>query len=164
MPAAALQHLKRKKRLEKQLQNIDGTLSTIEFQREALENAQTNTEVFKNMKTAAQALKSAQQGLNVDDVHDIMDDLQEQNEIAEEIQNAISQPIGFGMDLDEDELLDELEELEQEDLEKEILDIPPVADTLPELEISGLPSVPTTVPKAKAKEDDELAALADWAN
>ena len=38
---------------------------------------------------------------NVDDVHDIMDDLQEQNEIAEEIQNAISQPIGFGMDLDE---------------------------------------------------------------
>ena len=63
LPAAALQHLKRKKRLEKQLQNIDGTLSTIEFQREALENAQTNTEVFKNMKTAAQALKSAQQGL-----------------------------------------------------------------------------------------------------
>lgn len=60
---AALQHLKRKKRLEKQLQNIDGTLSTIEFQREALENASTNTEVFKNMKTAAQALKSAQQGL-----------------------------------------------------------------------------------------------------
>ena len=41
----------------------------------------------------------------------------------------------------QDELLDELEELEQEDLEKEILDIPPVADTLPELEISGLPSV-----------------------
>lgn len=63
LPAAALQHLKRKKRLEKQLQNVDGTLSTIEFQREALENAQTNTEVFKNMKTAAQALKSAQQGL-----------------------------------------------------------------------------------------------------
>ena len=38
---------------------------------------------------------------NVDDVHDIMDDLQEQNEIAEEIQNAISQPIGFGVELDE---------------------------------------------------------------
>ena len=42
---AALMALKRKKRLEKQLQQIDGTLSTIEFQREALENAQTNTEV-----------------------------------------------------------------------------------------------------------------------
>nr|4ABM_A Chain A, CHARGED MULTIVESICULAR BODY PROTEIN 4B [Homo sapiens]4ABM_B Chain B, CHARGED MULTIVESICULAR BODY PROTEIN 4B [Homo sapiens]4ABM_C Chain C, CHARGED MULTIVESICULAR BODY PROTEIN 4B [Homo sapiens]4ABM_D Chain D, CHARGED MULTIVESICULAR BODY PROTEIN 4B [Homo sapiens] len=34
---AALQALKRKKRYEKQLAQIDGTLSTIEFQREALE-------------------------------------------------------------------------------------------------------------------------------
>ena len=35
---AALQALKRKKRYEKQLQQIDGTLSTIEMQREALGN------------------------------------------------------------------------------------------------------------------------------
>ena len=61
--AEALNHLKKKKRLEKQLQNIDGTLSTIEFQREALENAHTHTEVIQNMKVAAQAMKSAQQGL-----------------------------------------------------------------------------------------------------
>ena len=38
---------------------------------------------------------------NVDDVHDIMDDLSEQNEIAEEIANAISQPIGFAQELDD---------------------------------------------------------------
>ena len=41
--SAALMALKRKKRLEKQLRQIDGTLSTIEFQREALEIANTNT-------------------------------------------------------------------------------------------------------------------------
>lgn len=41
----------------------------------------------------------------------------------------------------QDELLDELEELEQEDLEKEILDIPSVTTTLPDQEITGLPSV-----------------------
>lgn len=57
--SAALNALKRKKRLEKQLQQIDGTLSTIEFQRESLENAQTNTEVLKNMSYAAKALKAA---------------------------------------------------------------------------------------------------------
>ncbi|XP_006815440.1 charged multivesicular body protein 4c-like [Saccoglossus kowalevskii] len=57
----ALAALKRKKRLEKQLQQIDGTLSTIEFQREALENANTNTEVLKNMGYAAKAMKSAHQ-------------------------------------------------------------------------------------------------------
>lgn len=55
--------LRRKKRLDKQLQQIDGTLSTIEFQREALENAQTNTEVLKNMSYAAKALKAAHQHL-----------------------------------------------------------------------------------------------------
>ena len=41
----ALQALKRKKRYEKQLQQIDGTLSTIEIQRESLEDAITNTEL-----------------------------------------------------------------------------------------------------------------------
>ena len=57
----AINALKRKKRLENQLQQIDGTLSTIEFQRQALENANTNTEVLNSMKYAAVALKQAQQ-------------------------------------------------------------------------------------------------------
>lgn len=60
---AALQALKRKKRYEKQLAQIDGTLSTIEFQREALENANTNTEVLKNMGFAAKAMKSAHENM-----------------------------------------------------------------------------------------------------
>ncbi len=60
---AALQALKRKKRYEKQLTQIDGTLSTIEFQREALENANTNTEVLKNMGFAAKAMKTAHENM-----------------------------------------------------------------------------------------------------
>jgi charged multivesicular body protein 4 len=58
-----LKALRAKKRLEKQLKQIDGTLSTIEFQREALENASTNTEVLNNMSYAAKALKVAHQHL-----------------------------------------------------------------------------------------------------
>ena len=38
---------------------------------------------------------------DVDDIHDMMDDIQEQNEIAEEISGALSQPIGFSQELDE---------------------------------------------------------------
>lgn len=64
-PPAALQALKRKKRYEKQLAQIDGTLSTIEFQREALENANTNTEVLKNMGYAAKAMKAAHDNMCV---------------------------------------------------------------------------------------------------
>ena len=63
MFAAALQALKKKKRYEKQLQQIDGTLSTIEMQREALESANTNTAVLTTMKLAADALKSAHKQL-----------------------------------------------------------------------------------------------------
>lgn len=55
--SAALRALKKKKRLEQQLVQIDGTLSTIEYQREALENSHTNTEVLKNMGFAARALE-----------------------------------------------------------------------------------------------------------
>lgn len=46
-------------------------------------------------------------------VHDLMEDIAEQQEVANEIAEAISNPVGFGHDIDEDELLKELEELEQ---------------------------------------------------
>jgi len=61
----ALAALKKKKRYEKQLQKIGGTISTIEFQTETLENAITNTEVLKVMRTAGQAQKGAHPNLYV---------------------------------------------------------------------------------------------------
>lgn len=60
-----MQALKRKKRYEQQLAQIDGTMLTIEQQREALEGANTNTAVLTTMKTAADALKSAHQNMYV---------------------------------------------------------------------------------------------------
>ncbi|KAK2193602.1 hypothetical protein NP493_11g07038 [Ridgeia piscesae] len=158
----ALQALKRKKRYEKQLTQIDGTLSTIEFQREALENSSTNTEVLKVMGDAAKALKTAHKNMDVDDVHDLMDEVAEQQEIANEISEAISSPVGFGQDVDEDDLLAELEELEQEALDEQLLEVGPAA-------AAELPSVPTAEPvaprteKAKA-EEDEMKELAQWAS
>ena len=38
---------------------------------------------------------------DVDDVHNLMDDVAEQQEIANEISEAISNPVGFGQDVDE---------------------------------------------------------------
>ena len=38
---------------------------------------------------------------DVDDIHDMMDDIGEQNEIAEEISTVLSQPISFGAEIDE---------------------------------------------------------------
>lgn len=157
---AALQALARKKRLEKQLTQIDGTLTTIEFQREALENASTNTEVLKAMQVAAKSLKAAHQDMNVDQVHDVMDEIHEQQEIAQEISDAISNPMGLGAEADEDELLAELEQLEQEDLDEQLLKVG--GDSVPEL-----PSAPKDAlakPAAAAKtEEDEMRELEAWA-
>ena len=38
---------------------------------------------------------------DVDQVHDMMDEIAEQQEVANEIGEAISNPVGFGQDLDE---------------------------------------------------------------
>jgi len=161
----ALGALKRKKRYEKQLQQIDGTLSTIEFQREALENASTNTEVLKVMGVAAKAMKGAHNNLDVDQVHDLMDEVAEQQEVSNEISEAISNPVGFGQDVDDDDLLAELEELEQEELDSALLDVGPSVDSLPSVPTGELPAVPS---RQKAKpadeEDDDMAELAAWAS
>lgn len=65
MIAVALQALKKKKRLEKTLQQVDGTLTTLELQKDALEGANTNAAVLISMKDAAAALKNAHKNLYV---------------------------------------------------------------------------------------------------
>ncbi|XP_068438160.1 charged multivesicular body protein 4c [Clinocottus analis] len=157
---AALQALKRKKRLEQQLTQIDGTLSTIEFQREALENSHTNTEVLKNMGFAAKAMKQVHENMDIDKIDDLMQDITEQQDVAREISEVISGP--YGETFDEDELLAELEELEQEELEDNMKSM------------GGLPSVPSSkLPSAgpshrasakkRVEEEDDMRMLESWA-
>lgn len=74
----------------------------------------------------------------------MMDDIAEQQDVAREISDAISNPVAFGQDADEDELERELEELQQEQLDKELLGID---DTTTD----ELPAVPTSVPAVPSK-------------
>ena len=115
----------------------------------------------------------------------MMDDIAEQQDVAKEISEAISSPVAFGQvgflgqkndlltfitqEFDEDELEAELDALgeeleleEQEELDKQLLDVGP---TVP------LPDVPRAVPakpqasKAKKEEEDpDMAELAAWAS
>ena len=79
----ALMALKRKKKYEKTLMQLDGTLTTLETQREYLQNASTNMDVLHVMRQAASALKKTNQNLDVDQVHDLMDDLAEQHTVGQ---------------------------------------------------------------------------------
>ncbi|XP_067633153.1 charged multivesicular body protein 4 [Eurosta solidaginis] len=170
----ALQALKKKKRLEKQLQQIDGTLSTIEMQREALESANTNTAVLTTMKNAADALKAAHKNMDVDNVHDMMDDIAEQQDVAREISDAISNPVAFGADLDDEDLERELDELEQEEFDKKVIGIPEPNVTLPEVPADEMPEKLPEKKKAATSastsivDDDEndpdMKQLLSWAN
>ena len=150
----ALQALKRKIRLEKQLKQIDGTLSTIEFQRDALENSGMNTEVLKNMSFAAKALKSVHESLDIDDVHNIMDDFQDIKQVADEISLAMSSA-GLSEDLDEEELISELKAFEHEADRNRAHQLGARGKGIP------LPTVPSTAwpSKKTLKEKDDLKEL-----
>jgi hypothetical protein len=139
----AIQALKRKKRYELQLNQIDGTLTTLEYQREALEDANTNTEVFKIMGEANTAIKAIHSGINIDKVQDLKDDIAEQQEIHNEFVNIWSRPILDTMQ-DDDELLKELEELEQENLDRGLIDLPPAAR-------EKFPQAPTDEPRTNGE-------------
>ncbi|KAA3672945.1 charged multivesicular body protein 4 [Paragonimus westermani] len=167
----ALKALARKKGYENQLQKIDNTMLIIENQIQSIDNAGMNLEVFKVLKNTAGTLKTAHKHLyviplcfivfsNVDDVHDIMDEIAEQRDIANEISDAISNTSAFGLDVDEDELLAELEGLQAEDLENQLLDVGSVSD-LPNVPTKELPG--PSKPKAEDTSDKDLNELLAWA-
>jgi len=101
--------------LENELEKLQGTKFQLEMNVNTLESAKMNQETMSAMKKAAGALKHIHGDLTIDKVDKTMAEIQEQTQLAVEIQDQISNgPIGA--DLDEDELKKELEGLEQDQL------------------------------------------------
>jgi len=119
----ALMALKRKKKYDAQVEQTSNTRFRLEEQVMVLENANVNLETVQAMKQGTAALKAVHGALNVDKVDHLMDDVREQMELAEEINQAIAQPISASGDYDEDELNAELEQLEQEELDNQLLEV-----------------------------------------
>ncbi|KAG9478672.1 hypothetical protein GDO78_012363 [Eleutherodactylus coqui] len=94
---------------------------------------------------------------DLDKIDELMLDIHEQQDVAQEISNAISNPAGFGEEFDEDDLLAELEELEQEDLNKHMANV-----TLPSVPSKKLPSKPASTRK-RVEDDDDMKMLSAWA-
>ncbi|KAI9007229.1 Snf7-domain-containing protein [Gaertneriomyces semiglobifer] len=145
---AALMALKRKKAYEEQIQKIMGSRMTLEQQVMAIENANVNLETMNAMKAGADAMKTIHGALDVNKVDATMDDIREQMDLANEISEAISQPVNFGVEYDEDQLNEELELLEQEDLDARLLD---TAGVGAELDVEAAPSVPSAAVPAIAQ-------------
>lgn len=105
----------------------------------------------------------------------MMDDIAEQQDVAREISEAISNPVAFGQEFDDDELEAELNELEaegelaeQEELDRQLLNVgPSSADALPDVPAAEpvKPAAAKAKPKVEvAADDDDLAELAAWAS
>ena len=145
--------MKRKKLYEAEVEKIQNVKMTLETQVINLESAAQNAETFKAMEAGSKTMKKIRNEVGIEKVDDIMDEIKEEMEMANEINNAIAQPVDPLM-TDEDELLAELNALEASDLEQELLAPPTTSTPL------SLPTVPNTkLPSLAKDEEDELKAL-----
>jgi charged multivesicular body protein 4 len=150
----ALQCLSRKRTYEAQADRMSLTRFNIEQQAMALEHSTMNVGAMEAMRDGAAAMRAMQKNMTLDDVDDVLDDIQETMEVADEISNAISQPMGA---VDDDELLAELEEFEQKGLDEELLAVTDDTDQEQRQEEENRPG--QQQPEPQTEEDAEFAAL-----
>ena len=142
----ALGKLKLKNLKMKELNKLMGMQYNLSVQSNALENAQFNTLVIQGMKDANNTFQKINKSINIDKVDDLVEDLTEQQDLMNEVSDALATPL-FDNDIDEDELLAELDELEELDNDLNLL--------------PNLPEVPKTVnkPIIQTEEEKELKEL-----
>lgn len=149
----ALFAMKRKKMYEAEIDKIQNVKMTLETQVINLESAAQNAETFKAMEAGTKTMKKIRQETGIEKVDDVMDEIKEEMELANEINNAIAAPVDPLL-TDDDELLAELQALEANDLEAELLAPPTKTPAM------SLPTVPNSkLPKLAKEEEDDLKAL-----
>ena len=152
--------MKRKKLHEAELDKIQNVKMTLETQVMNLESAAQNAETFQAMAAGKSAMKNIRDNVGIEKVDDLMDDIREEMEMANEISDAIAQPVDPLAD-DEDELLAELEQLGADDLEAELLQTPMATNTvlLPSVPDKQLPNLNDAEAEEMKKLEAELAGL-----
>jgi len=144
---AAKHALRRKKRHEESLTHTHEQILSLEFQIYQVEDANITKTTFQAMKGASNALKNIHDGITVTKVEKAMDELHDQEEISQEISQAILR--NNKSPVDEAELDAELAELEQQGLDNKMLAVGPVPRNA-----NQLPDVPVHVPAKKVEIDD----------
>lgn len=147
--------MKRKKLYEQEQDKISNVKMTLETQVISLESAAQNAMTFQAMQAGTKTMAKIRDDVGIEKVDDVMDEIKEEMEMANEINDAIAQPLDPLMMADEDDLLAELNELETADLEAELLKPPPTAE--PSLSLPDAPK--NALPALASKEQDDLKAL-----
>lgn len=148
----AIFSLKRKKLYESEMDKILNVKMTLETQIMNLESASQNAETFQAMNAGKNAMQKIRTDIGIEKVDDIMDDIREEMELANEINNAIAQPVDPLL-ADEDELLVELQDIVLKDKVNNSVKTKYHSDI-------GLPYVPNSqFPVLQKEEEEELKKL-----
>jgi len=147
----ALFAMKRKKMFENEIEKIQNVKMTLETQAMNLESAAQNATTFNAMAQGNNTMKKIRKDVGVEKVDDIMDEIKEEMEHANEVNEALQSMDPFLAD--EDELLEELQALEMADLDTELL-AKPIAST-PAAPSLSLPTVPDSKLMHMAQEEEE---------
>eukprot|EP01094_Clydonella_sp_ATCC50884_P021622 TRINITY_DN479_c0_g1_i1.p1 TRINITY_DN479_c0_g1~~TRINITY_DN479_c0_g1_i1.p1 ORF type:complete len:263 (+),score=106.49 TRINITY_DN479_c0_g1_i1:97-789(+) len=170
--SVSMRAMKMMKNYQKQITSIHAIMDNLAELKMQIESAEMNQKTMETYQMASNYLKKNQ--MSVDKVDDTIDDIQEGVATYEEIQNAITSPLGNQFH-DEDELVAEMEELLAEaEGEEEFeragsvavqpqpeLSLPaPGRTPLPSVSASQLPQVPSHSPGAhQTQAERDLAAL-----
>jgi charged multivesicular body protein 4A/B len=106
----ALYDMKKRKMLQEEIEKLDNVKMTLELQAMQLETAAHNTETVKIMQTGNSVMKRIRKATGLDKIDELMEDMRDEADTAQEISNAIATPLDPYM-MDDAELLRELDEL-----------------------------------------------------
>lgn len=150
----ALFAMKRKKLYEAEADKIQNVKMTLETQVINLESAAQNAQTFQALQQGSKTMQKIRTDVGIEKVDDVMEGIREEMELAQEINEAIAQPVDPLL-ADEDDLLAELNALEDADLEDALLKPPPTKE--PGM---SLPAVPNAkLPALAQQEEDDLKKL-----
>lgn len=152
----ALFAMKHKKLYESELDKIQNVRMTLETQVITLESAAQNAETFKAMNAGKNAIGKLNSETGIDKVDDLMEDIAEEMQSANDISGAMA--TGIDPLADDDDLLAELEQMGADDLEAELLAAPSTKVDLPSAPNSKLPAVNAEAEEMR-KLEAELAGL-----
>ncbi|XP_060858951.1 charged multivesicular body protein 4c-like [Metopolophium dirhodum] len=146
----ALNALKRKICYDKHSSQIEGILLIVIKQRLALESANTNTILVNVMKSSLSTVKMSNENINIDDIHNMIDDITKSHGLTQEISAAFCNSTSLETDEDEKELRKEFKNLELEELDEQVMNMDRIlAVNYP------LPVMPTFEPLAQMKKTSE---------
>mmetsp|Transcript_13075 Transcript_13075/g.19244 ORF Transcript_13075/g.19244 Transcript_13075/m.19244 type:complete len:222 (-) Transcript_13075:231-896(-) len=142
----AVATMKKRKLYQAELDKISNVKMTLETQAMNLESAVHTADAFKVMSAGTNTMAKIRTEMGgVESVDDLMIDIQDEVQMADEVNTAIGQT-AIGPTMDDDELMKELEDMGNMELQQQL--------DAAETGTKNLPAVPTSKP-SKSKQDEE---------